>query len=133
MKNSKLALYAAGACLLSAATIYAIKSHQKVEEPLHHSDEVVVLLGDVGGTNIRLTLRRLNLKSRSSVEVKPFTKFLSQEMESIESTISLFLKDVISVDYPKIGVIGIAGAVVNNTVHTTNVPHWTLQDGFSIG
>jgi uncharacterized protein with PhoU and TrkA domain len=77
MENYKWAFYAAGACLLSAATIYAIKNHRKVDETLQHSDEVVVLLGDVGGTNIRLTLRRLNLKSRTSVEVKPLTKFLS--------------------------------------------------------
>ena len=53
-------------------------------------------------------------------------------MASIDSTISKFLKGVLATDYPKIAVIGIAGAVVNNSVHTTNVPHWTFQDGFSI-
>jgi glucokinase len=33
---------------------------------------------------------------------------------------------------PKIGVIGIAGAVENNTVKVTNIPHWPTLDANSI-
>jgi glucokinase len=40
-------------------------------------DYVVALIGDVGGTNIRLTLRKLDLKTRTSSELKPLTKFPS--------------------------------------------------------
>jgi glucokinase len=56
------------------------------------SDEVVALIGDVGGTNVRLTLRRLNLKTRTSIELKPLTKFLSQDIKRIEEAISEFIK-----------------------------------------
>lgn len=34
--------------------------------------------------------------------------------------------------WPKVGVIGIAGAVHNNCVKVTNVPHWPMLDGKSI-
>jgi len=50
------------------ATTALPEAQVKAEE----SNSVVVLLGDVGGTNIRLTLRRLNLTTRESEEVKPF-------------------------------------------------------------
>ena len=36
---------------------------------------VVALIGDVGGTNVRLTLRRLDMRTRTSTEVKPLTRF----------------------------------------------------------
>ena len=48
----------------------------KVEE------EVVALIGDVGGTNVRLTLRKLNLRTRSSTEIKPLTKYDAQKSKS---------------------------------------------------
>ena len=53
---------------------------------------VVALIGDIGGTNIRLTLRRLNLKTRTSSELKPLTKFPSQEVKSIEEAVGEFIK-----------------------------------------
>jgi glucokinase len=30
---------------------------------------------------------------------------------------------------PKVGVVGIAGEVSNNTVRPTNCPHWPVTDG----
>ena len=53
---------------------------------------MVALIGDVGGTNIRLTLRRLNLKTRTSTELKALTKFPSQEVKSIEAAVREFIK-----------------------------------------
>ena len=44
---------------------YLMRSIRERERPTF-----VALIGDVGGTNIRLSLRRLCLKSRTSVEVK---------------------------------------------------------------
>lgn len=35
-------------------------------------------------------------------------------------------------DWPTIGVVGIAGEVNNNMVHTTNCPHWPVADGAQI-
>lgn len=33
---------------------------------------------------------------------------------------------------PRIGVVGIAGAVNNNTVNTVNIPHWPTSDGIAV-
>ena len=33
-------------------------------------EELMAVIGDVGGTNVRLTLRKLNLRTRTSTEVK---------------------------------------------------------------
>lgn len=54
--------------------------------------EIVAIIGDVGGTNIRLCLKRLNLKDRTSVELKPLTKFKSQDLASFEAAIEEFIK-----------------------------------------
>jgi hypothetical protein len=32
-------------------------------------------------------------------------------------------------DWPTIAVVGIAGEVNNNMVHTTNCPHWPVANG----
>ena len=54
-------------------------------------DELVAVIGDVGGTNVRLTLRKLCLRTRTSTEIKPMTKFPSQEMKNFSEAMSLFL------------------------------------------
>ena len=41
------------------------------EEYKNLPNEVVAVIGDVGGTNVRLTLRKLCLKTRTSTEIKP--------------------------------------------------------------
>lgn len=51
-------------------------------------------------------------------------------MESIGHAVAQYLEDVKgTVNYPKLGVVGIAGEVNANTVKTTNVPHWLIADG----
>ena len=40
---------------------------------------VVALVGDIGGTNVRLALKRLNLKTRTSEDIIPLTKFAAQD------------------------------------------------------
>lgn len=37
-----------------------------------------------------------------------------------------------SAEWPKIGVVGIAGEVKNNIVCTTNIKHWPTTDGRAI-
>ena len=49
---------------------------------------IVVLVGDVGGTNIRLSLRRLCLKTRTSEEIIPLTKIASQSVPSFEAAVT---------------------------------------------
>lgn len=78
-------------------------------------------------------MRRLNLKTRTSVEIKPFTKYRSQEMPSFDAAVTEFLKEFKgSKDWPLLGVVGIAGEVNNNTVRTTNCPNWPVADGGAI-
>lgn len=97
-------------------------------------DEVVAVIGDVGGTNVRLTLRKLCLRTRSSTEIKPLTKIPSQGVKDFATALVQFLAefDRDSDQWPKVGAIGIAGEVKNNIVHTTNIRHWKRTDGKAI-
>ena len=95
---------------------------------------MIALIGDVGGTNVRLALQRLNFETRTFEEVIPLTKLNAQKAESFEACVREFLADV-QVDsdqWPQVGVIGIAGAVQDNTVHTTNIPHWPVACGVAL-
>ena len=103
------------------------------ERTIKH-DEVVAVIGDVGGTNVRLTLRKLCLRTRSSTEIKPLTKIPSQGVKDFATALGQFLAefDRDSDQWPKVGAIGIAGEVKNNIVHTTNIRHWKRTDGKAI-
>ena len=54
-------------------------------------DTVVALLGDIGGTNVRFTLKRLNLKSRTSETILPLKKYESQQLPAITDAITDFI------------------------------------------
>jgi glucokinase len=96
-------------------------------------DTPVALLGDVGGTNIRLCLKRLNLKNRTSEEIKGLQSLPSQSYNSFYHAVEDFLKEFEGTEnWPTVGVVGIAGEVTNNTVITTNCPHWPISDGKQI-
>jgi hypothetical protein len=77
---------AAATVFVLASAIFALKKPSSDKK-----EQVVALIGDIGGTNIRLTLRRLDLKTRTSIEVKPLTKFASQEVRSIEEAVGKFI------------------------------------------
>ena len=53
--------------------------------------ELVAVIGDVGGTNVRLTLRKLDLRTRTSTEVKPLTKIASQGCKNFADALTQFL------------------------------------------
>ena len=53
---------------------------------------VPAILGDIGGTNMRLTLRRLNLTTRSSSEIIPLTIYPTNDYASLEECLNVFLK-----------------------------------------
>jgi glucokinase len=94
-------------------------------------NEVVCLIGDIGGTNVRFTLRKLNLTTRTSEEIKPLVKMDSQKAERIEDTINVFLEEFKDKPelWPKVAVVGIAGEVLENRVNVTNISHWPICDG----
>ena len=53
--------------------------------------EMVAVIGDVGGTNVRLTLRKLCLRTRTSTEIKPLTKINSQKVKDFATALAEFL------------------------------------------
>jgi len=109
------------AALLGYLFMRSRDDKDKAIEPKKKTTEVA-LLGDVGGTNIRLMLKRLDMKTRTSTVLKPFKTYRSQEMESFEAAVMDFLKEFEGTDdWPTVGVVGIAGEVNNNSVLTTNV------------
>ena len=91
-QQDKTLLYGGAAGILALGAIAYAMFRSKGEEKKEEPTEVIALLGDVGGTNIRLTLRTLNLKTRTSTELVPLTKIASQEVESFEAAVKMFLK-----------------------------------------
>lgn len=67
----KLPIVAAGAALVALTAAYLLSSGSRKKH------EHIVLLGDVGATNVRLTLKEVNLKTRTSREIKKLTKYPS--------------------------------------------------------
>ena len=49
------------------------------------------MIGDVGGTNVRLQLVKLDLKTRTSTVIKALTKIPSQSIQSFEEAVASFL------------------------------------------
>lgn len=51
-------------------------------------------------------------------------------MPSFYATVEEFLEGVSQENYPKFGVVGMAGPVSNNSIPiTVNIPHWPVSDG----
>lgn len=93
-----------------------------MEEQIKAS-KVVAIIGDIGGTNIRLKLILLNLKKRTSTVLKEMVSVpTSSVVKSPSEAILDFVKDCPFDQKPTVGVIGIAGLVQNNTVISANLP-----------
>ena len=92
--TSSLLSKASAALLCLSISAYALKSMSTKRGDKHEEDKdkICALIGDVGGTNCRLQLVRLDLKTRQSQIVKELTTYPSQKMEKFESAIELFLK-----------------------------------------
>ena len=94
-----------------------------------------VIIGDVGGTNTRLQLVRLyhdQAQQHKKETLKQLTVYKSHEHESLTAIIQKFLAEVPKSSKPRIGVVGIAGPVSNNTAFVTNIPLWPTVDGEAI-
>lgn len=83
--HSKFSIIAAGAAILALSAAYMFSSGSKQEH--------IVVLGDVGGTNLRLMLKAVNLKTRTSRTIKDLTKYPTQKLGSFEEGIKSFLKE----------------------------------------
>lgn len=93
-----------------------------------------VLIGDIGGTNIRLRLVQMT----KDINIPPI--IVKSELKSTFKFKSLefLLRDFISGlnenQKPQIAVIGIPGPVEDNQLLTLpNIPHWKLENGDELG
>ena len=89
-----------------------------------------VLIGDIGGTNIRLKL----LKMTKDINIEPITiksEYKSTFLfESLEYLLKDFISQLDSDSKPQFAILGIPGPVENNQLITLpNIPHWKLQNG----
>ena len=93
-----------------------------------------ILIGDIGGTNIRLKLLRMT----KDINIAPLT--LKSEYQSTfrYESLEILLKDFIAQldpkSKPEYAVLGIPGPVENNQLLTLpNIPHWKLENGDILG
>jgi glucokinase len=93
-----------------------------------------VLIGDIGGTNIRLKL----LKMTKDINIEPITiksEYKSTFLfESLEYLLKDFISQLDSDSKPQFAILGIPGPVENNHIITLpNIPHWKLENGDLLG
>ena len=93
-----------------------------------------VLIGDIGGTNIRLKL----LKMTKDINIEPITIKSEYKSTFLYKSLEHLLKDFISqldIDHkPQFAILGIPGPVENNQLITLpNIPNWKLENGDKLG
>ena len=93
-----------------------------------------VLVGDIGGTNIRLRL----LKMSKEIEIEPtiikFEYKSTFDYKSLEFLLRDFISQLDKNQKPQFAVLGIPGPVENNQLITLpNIPHWPLDNGDDLG
>jgi len=92
----------------------------------------IALIGDVGGTNIRLQLIAIQLHLNEPEIIKE-EKYKVKDYDIFEDAIRTFLKDIKEADYPKCAAIGIAGPISKNKVSLANVGKWGVLNGDQLG
>ena len=88
----------------------------------------IAMIGDVGGTNIRLELIKVDIDADQPTSIKE-GKFNVEKYDSFQLAVETFLKEVDQSSYPEVAVVGIAGPITNNTVFMANVGKWGVLDG----
>ena len=93
-----------------------------------------VLIGDIGGTNIRLKL----LKMTKDINIEPITIKSEYKSTFLFESLEILIKDFISQldedNKPQFAILGIPGPVENNQLITLpNIPHWKLENGDLLG
>jgi len=84
-------------------------------------DDINVLVCDIGGTNLRLSLVTFNTKTYESKIIKS-EKHVTNEYKSFQEFYnSKFIQDVAEELHPKLAVLGIAGAVSDNKADMTHI------------
>ena len=95
------------------------------------SETYSVLVGDVGGTNIRLNIRRISKDINVPHNVINRGKLSSQKYPSLEAAVEEYLSTYKNTEnYPLYAVIGLPGPIKNNEItRFSNIPHWPGANG----
>ena len=95
------------------------------------SEMYSVLVGDVGGTNIRLNIRRISKDPKVPHTVVEKVKLYTQKYPSLEAAIEEYLTPYKNTEnYPLYAVIGIPGVIKNNElIKCANIKHWPKANG----
>ena len=90
-----------------------------------------VLVGDVGGTNVRLNIRKISKDINVAHNIINRDKLSSQKYPSLEAAIEEYLSKYKNTDnYPLYAVIGVPGPVKNNEIlRFSNITHWPKANG----
>ena len=93
-----------------------------------------VLVGDIGGTNIRLKLLKMSKDIEIEPEVIKFEYKSTFQFRSLEYLLKDFISNLDQKQKPQFAVLGIPGPVENNQLLTLpNIPHWHLDNGDDLG
>jgi len=93
-----------------------------------------VLIGDIGGTNIRLRLVQMT----KDINIQPIvvkSEYKSTfKFKSLEFLLRDFISGLDEKHKPQFAVLGIPGPVESNQLLTLpNIPHWKLENGDELG
>ena len=90
-----------------------------------------VLVGDVGGTNVRLNIRRISKDPKVPHIVINRGKLSTQKYPSLEAALEEYLSTYKNTEnYPLYAVIGLPGPIKNNVLlKCANITHWPLVNG----
>ena len=93
-----------------------------------------VLIGDIGGTNIRLRLLKMSKDIETEPIILKFEYKSTFEFKSLEYLLRDFISQLDENQKPQFAVLGIPGPVENNQLLTLpNIPHWDLDNGDELG
>ena len=90
-----------------------------------------ILIGDIGGTNVRLRIIKISKDINVPHEIVDKGKLSSQKYPSLEAVLEEYLSKYKNTEnYPQYAVIGIPGPVQNNEIlKLGNIPHWPKANG----
>jgi len=89
-----------------------------------------VLIADIGGTNVRLSLLRMSKDKKVPPEQIDSSKLSPAKFPSLQELLKEYLSNIKPENYPLYAVFGIPGPVKNNEVLSiTNIPHWPKFSG----
>ena len=89
-----------------------------------------MLIADIGGTNVRLSLLRMSKDKKVPPEQIDSSKLSPAKYPSLQELLKEYLSNIKPENYPLYAVFGIPGPVKNNEVLSiTNIPHWPKFSG----